>query len=87
MSKSFGRHGFFSGVVVGYDRDRELYRVEYEDGDEGYCDFPEEGIEIMPAKDGQVVEVKDELPALRSKKAKTGMFDRVKIMLISANDS
>ena len=33
VSKSFGRHGFFSGVVVGYDRDRELYRVEYEDGD------------------------------------------------------
>ena len=85
--------GWIEGLVTKVTKPRtkrtktgKVY-VEYEDGDEGYCDFPEEGIEIMPAKDGQEVEVKDELPALRSKKAKTGMFDRVKIMLISANDS
>ena len=43
--------------------------VEYEDGDEGFCDFPEEGIEIV--KEGVNEEM--EKTARSSKRAKAGV--------------
>ena len=41
--------------------------VEYDDGDEGYCDYPEEGIELLDMVDAEDVGCKAETTAVMQK--------------------
>ena len=57
--------------------------VAYDDGDEGFCDFPEPGIEILKdeaegkAGEEEPTKTTDESKERASKRAKKGVFNRM----------